>query len=287
VDEIHAVADDKRGAHLSLSLERLDALVGRPVPRIGLSATVTPIDTIAAYLSGAGRPLPHLVQIARRREFDLAIEVPPSEIAAVATHEFWDEIYDRLAALVREHRSTLLFVNTRRVAERVAHHLAARLGEDALAAHHGSLSRKTRLAAEQRLKAGELKVVVATASLELGIDVGTIDLVCQVASPRSISVAVQRIGRSGHWRGATPKARLFPATRDDLIECAALVLMIGRGELDHVIVPEAPLDILAQQIVAACAAADWREEDLFALVRRAYPYRDLPRADFDAVIEML
>ena len=287
VDEIHAVADDKRGSHLALSLERLDDLAGRPLPRIGLSATVTPIDVVAQFLVGAGRPSPHVVQIARRREFDLAIEVPRSELAAVASHEQWDELYDRVAHLVTQHRSTLVFVNTRRVAERVAHHLAARLGETAVAAHHGSLSRKTRLEAEQRLKNGELKVVVATASLELGIDVGTVDLVCQISSTRSISVAVQRIGRAGHWRGATPKARLFPATRDDLIECAALVLMIRRGELDHVIVPEAPLDILAQQVVAACAAAEWREDDLFALVRRAYPYRDLPRTDFDAVIEML
>ena len=287
VDEIHAVADDKRGSHLSLSLERLDALVGRPVPRIGLSATVTPIDVVAQFLVGAGRPAPHLVQIARRREFDLAIDVPASEITAVASHEQWEEIYNRLAHLVGQHRSTLVFVNTRRVAERVAHHLAARLGDAAVAAHHGSLSRKTRLEAEQRLKNGELKVVVATASLELGIDVGTIDLVCQISSPRSISVTVQRAGRSGHWRGATPKARLFPTTRDDLIECAALVLEINRGELDQVIVPDAPLDILAQQIVAACAASDWSEEELFALVRRAYPYRDLARPDFDAVVEML
>jgi ATP-dependent Lhr-like helicase len=196
VDEIHAVADDKRGSHLALSLERLDALAGRQIPRIGLSATVTPIDVIAQFLVGAGRKPPHLVLIDRRRQFDLGIEVPPSEIAAVATHEQWEEIYDRLAALVWVHRSTLIFVNTRRVAERVSHHLAPRLGAEAVAAHHGSLSRKTRLEAEQRLKNGELKVVVATASLELGIDVGTIDLVCQIASPRSIAVAVQRVGRA-------------------------------------------------------------------------------------------
>jgi ATP-dependent Lhr-like helicase len=188
---------------------------------------------------------------------------------------------------VREHRSTLVFVNTRRVAERVSHHLASRLGEDAVAAHHGSLSRKTRLVAEQRLKSGELKVVVATASLELGIDVGTIDLVCQIASPRSIAVAVQRIGRAGHWRGATPKARLFPTTRDDLVEQAALVLAVRRGELDHIIVPEAPLDILSQQIVAIVATGEWLEDDLFALVRRAYPYRNLARDDFDDVVEVL
>jgi ATP-dependent Lhr-like helicase len=287
VDEIHAVADDKRGAHLALSLERLDALVGRPVPRVGLSATVTPIDTISRFLVGATRPAPHLVQIARRRQFDLAIDVPPSEIAAVATHEFWDEIYDRLAALVRTHRSTLIFVNTRRVAERVSHHLASRLGPEAVAAHHGSLSRKIRLTAEQRLKSGDLQVVVATASLELGIDVGTIDLVCQIGSPRSIAVAVQRIGRAGHWRGAVPKARLFPTTRDDLVEQAALVLAIRRGELDHIIVPDAPLDILAQQIVATVATGEWLESDLFTLVRRAYPYRDLPLADFEETLEML
>ena len=287
VDEIHAVADDKRGAHLALSLERLDALVGRPVPRIGLSATVTPIDTIAGFLSGSGRPAPSLVLIDRRRQFDLAVEVPRSEIGPIATHELWEEVYDRLAVLVREHRSTLVFVNTRRVAERVAHHLAARLGPDAVAAHHGSLARATRLSAEQKLKAGELRVVVATASLELGIDVGTIDLVCQIGSTRSIAVAVQRIGRAGHWRGAVPKARFFPTTRDDLVECAALVLAAGRGELDRILVPDAPLDILAQQIVAACAAGDWQEDDLFDLVRRAYPYRDLTRVDFDAIVEML
>jgi len=287
VDEIHAVADDKRGSHLALSLERLDALVGRPVPRIGLSATVTPIETIGRFLSGAGRPSPHIVQVARRREFDLAIEVPRSEIGPIATHELWGEIYDRLARLVEMHHSTLVFVNTRRVAERIAHNLAERLGADLVAAHHGSLSRKARLQAEQRLKAGELRVLVATASLELGIDVGTIDLVCQIGSPRSIGVAVQRIGRAGHWRGAVPKARLFPSTRDDLLECAALVLSVRRGELDRIVVPDQPLDILAQQIVAACATGDWIVDDLFALVRRAYPYRDLPRADFDAVLEML
>ncbi|HEX5070412.1 MAG TPA: DEAD/DEAH box helicase, partial [Vicinamibacterales bacterium] len=287
VDEIHAVADDKRGAHLALSLERLDALVGRPIPRIGLSATVTPIETMAQFLVGAGRPAPHLVLVDRRRMFDLAVDVPRSELGPIATHELWGEIYDRLAALVREHRSTIVFTNTRRVAERVAHHLGERLGEDVVAAHHGSLSRQSRLAAEQKLKTGQLRVVVATASLELGIDVGTIDLVCQIGSTRSIAVAVQRIGRAGHWRGAVPKARIFPTTRDDLVECAALVLAVRRGQLDRIIVPEAPLDILAQQIVAACAAEDWQEDDLYSLVRRAYPYRQLPRDDFDDVVEML
>ena len=199
----------------------------------------------------------------------------------------WGEIYDRIAELALQHRSTLVFVNTRRLAERVAHHLGERLGKDAVAAHHGSLSRKLRLAAERKLKAGEVRVLVATASLELGIDIGTVDLVCQIGSPRSIAVALQRIGRAGHWRGAMPKGRIFATTRDELLECAALVRAVRRGELDRLIIPEAPLDVLAQQIVAACAAEDWREDDLFALVRRAYPYRDLPRADFDAMLTML
>ena len=287
VDEIHAVADDKRGAHLLLSLERLDALAGRALPRIGLSATQKPIGLMAEYFAGPARPVPVVVEIPGRRTLDLAVEVPPSELGPIATNELWDEVYDRLAALVREHRTTLVFVNTRRLSERVSHHLAERLGHDAVAAHHGSLARRTRLVAEQRLKAGELQVLVATASLELGIDIGTVDLVCQIGSPRSLAATVQRIGRAGHWRGAVPKGRLFATTRDELVECAALVLGLRRGELDRLIVPEAPLDILAQQIVAACAAEDWNEEALFDLVRRAYPYRDLPREDFEAVVEML
>ncbi len=287
VDEIHAVADDKRGAHLTLSLERLDALAGRPLPRIGLSATQKPIEVVGQFLVGSTRAAPVIVQIPGRRAFDLAVEVPPSELGPVATHELWDEVYDRLATLVGEHRSTLVFVNTRRLSERLAHHLAERLGHEAVAAHHGSLARRTRLLAEERLKAGELKVLVATASLELGIDIGTVDLVCQIGSPRSIAATVQRIGRAGHWRGATPKGRLFATTRDELIECAALVLAIRRGELDRLVVPEAPRDILAQQIVAACAADDWDEDALFALVRGAYPYRDLPREEFETIVEML
>ena len=287
VDEIHAVADDKRGAHLALSLERLDALAGRAVPRVGLSATQKPIDLVAKFLGGAGRDVPQIVQIAARRVLDLAVEVPEQELGPVASNEMWDEIYERIATLVREHRSTLVFVNTRRLAERVAHHLADRLGHDAVAAHHGSLARKTRLLAEQKLKNGELRVLVATASLELGIDIGSVDLVCQIGSPRAIATAIQRIGRAGHWRGAVPKGRIFATTRDELIECAALILAIRRGELDRLVIPAQPLDILAQQIVAACAAEDWDEDALFALVRRAYPYHDLPRDDFDDVVEML
>jgi ATP-dependent Lhr-like helicase len=287
VDEIHAVADDKRGAHLALSLERLDHLTGKRLTRIGLSATQKPIELLAHFLIGAGRPDPVIVQIGHRRELDLAIEVPGSKLGPVASNEMWDEIYDRLAALATQHRSTLVFVNTRRLAERMAHHLGERLGKDAVAAHHGSLSRKLRLVAERKLKAGEIRALVATASLELGIDIGSVDLVCQIGSPRSISVALQRIGRAGHWRGAIPKGRLFVTTRDDLLECAALVRAIRQGDLDRIAVPEAPLDILAQQIVAMCAAQDWQEEELFQAARRAYPYRDLAREDFDEIVAML
>ena len=287
VDEIHAVADDKRGAHLALSLERLDHLTGKRLPRIGLSATQKPIELVADFLTGTEHSAAHIVQIGHRRELDLAIEVPGSELGPVASNEMWDEIYDRIAALATQHRSTLVFVNTRRLSERMAHHLGERLGKEAVAAHHGSLSRKLRLNAERKLKAGEIRALVATASLELGIDIGSVDLVCQIGTPRSISAALQRIGRAGHWRGAVPKGRLFATTRDDLLECAALVRAIRQGDLDRVAVPEAPMDILAQQIVAMCAAEDWREDDLFESVRRAYPYRNLARADFDEIIEML
>jgi ATP-dependent Lhr-like helicase len=287
VDEIHAVADDKRGAHLALSLERLQQLTPQPPVRVGLSATQKPIEEVAHFLTGSGRADPVIVNIGHQRQLDLGVEVPGMPLGPVATNEMWDEVYDRIADLVRQHRSTLLFVNTRRLAERVAHHLAERLGEEAVAAHHGSLSRKLRLNAERKLKAGEVQVLVATASLELGIDIGFVDLVCHIGSPRAIAVALQRVGRSGHWRGAVPKGRIFPTTRDELIECAALVRAIRRGELDRLVIPEAPLDILAQQIVAMCAAEEWEEDALYSVLRRAYPYRDLPRVHFDAILEML
>ncbi|HEY6129887.1 MAG TPA: DEAD/DEAH box helicase [Candidatus Acidoferrum sp.] len=287
VDEIHAVADDKRGAHLALSLERLDHLTGTHVTRIGLSATQKPIELIAHFLAGSDRPDPVIVQIGHRRELDLSVEVPGSELGAVASNEMWGEIYDRLSVLASQHRSTLIFVNTRRLAERVAHHLGERLDKDAVAAHHGSLSRKLRLAAEKKLKNGEIRALVATASLELGIDIGNIDLVCQIGSPRSISVGLQRIGRAGHWRGAVPKGRIFATTRDELLECAALVRAIRQGDLDRIAIPESPMDILAQQIVAICAAEDWNEDQLFECVRHAYPYRDLTRADFEEIVQML
>jgi ATP-dependent Lhr-like helicase len=287
VDEIHAIADDKRGAHLALSLERLEALTERPPLRIGLSATQKPIEVVAHFLTGGGRPDPVIVQIGHQRHIDVAVEVPHSELGPVATHEMWDEIYDRVAELVRQHRSTLVFVNTRRLAERLAHHLAERLGNEAVATHHGSLARKLRLTAEKKLKAGEIQVLVATASLELGIDIGAVDLVCQIGSTRSISVAWQRIGRAGHWRGAIPKGRIFATTLDELIESAALVHAMHQGELDTLEIPDAPLDVMAQQAVALCACEDWKEDELFALVRRAYPYRKLQREEFDSIIEML
>src|SRR5581483_3056421 len=309
VDEIHAMADDKRGAHLALSLERLEAITYKSPVRIGLTATQKPIEEVAHFLTGNGRPAPAIVNIGHKRTLDVAIEVPGIPLGPIATNEMWDEIYDRIAELVRAHRSTLIFVNTRRLAERVAHNLIERLGEDAVAAHHGSLSRKLRLNAERRLKAGEVQALVATASLELGIDVGTIDLVCHISSPRSIAVMLQRIGRAGHWRGAIPKGRIFPTTRDELVETSALVHSIRQGELDRLIIPDAPLDILAQQIVATCVTsplkqpwpakelsngsdgladtAAWKEDELYSLVRRAYPYRELARSDFDDIVEIL
>src|SRR5262245_26908317 len=287
VDEIHAVADDKRGAHLSLSLERLDVLTGSRATRIGLSATQKPIETVAHFLTGNGRPDPVVVNIGHKRQMDLAIEVPGQELGPVASNELWDEVYDRICELVQQHRSTLVFVNTRRLAERVAFNLAERMGEAVVGAHHGSLARKLRLEAESKLKNGELKALVATASLELGIDIGHVDLAIHIGSPRSIAVALQRFGRSGHWRGAVPKGRFFPTTRDELLECAALVRSIHVGELDRLMIPVAPLDVLAQQIVAACSAEEWDEDELFAVVRRAYPYRELERKDYDDLLTML
>jgi len=287
VDEIHAVADDKRGAHLALSLERLERLCQTPPARIGLSATQKPIETVAHFLAGNGRPLPVIVNVGHRRQMDLAIEVPGLPLGAVASNDQWEDSYDRLAQLIREHRSTLIFVNTRKMAERLTLHLAERLGENAVATHHGSLSRKLRLQAERRLKAGEIQALVATASLELGIDIGSIDLVCLVSSPRSIAVGLQRIGRAGHWRGAIPKGRIFPTTRDELLECAALVKSINDGELDQILIPDAPLDVLAQQIVAMSTNEDWHEDELFSTVKRAGPYKTLEREQFCALLEML
>ncbi|WP_310056164.1 DEAD/DEAH box helicase [Agrilutibacter niabensis] len=323
VDEIHAVAASKRGSHLALSLERLEALCGRRLTRIGLSATQKPIDEVARFLVGAsnvtpsptcggglgrgpddiGGPAPlstsprcaeggaiadcEIIDIGYAKQRDLALEVPPTPLQAVMSNDQWEQVYTRLAELVEQHSTTLVFVNTRRMAERAARHLGERLGKEHVAAHHGSLAKELRLDAEQRLKSGQLKVLVATASLELGIDIGDVDLVCQLGSPRAIAAFLQRVGRSGHHVGGVPKGRLFPSSRDDLAECAALLDCVRRGELDALVMPRAPLDVLAQQIVAEVAAREWEEDALYDWFRRAWPYAQLERKDFDAVVKML
>ncbi len=292
VDEIHAVAPNKRGAHLALSLERLAALCGDRLQRIGLSATQNPIRTVANFLAGAstdGRPAAEVATIdaGHQRRRDLSLEVPGSPLEAVMSNDVWTEVYARLTELIAEHRTTLVFVNTRRMAERIARELTQRLGEDAVTAHHGSMAKELRLSAEQRLKRGELKALVATASLELGIDIGDVNLVCQIGSPRSIATFLQRVGRSGHAIGATPKGRMFPLSRDDLAECVALIDSVRRGELDRLTLPDRPLDVVAQQIVAEVAAQDWPETELYDRLRRAWPFRSLAREDFDAIARML
>src|SRR5258706_966072 len=285
VDEIHALVRDKRGSHLALSLERLEALTAGPLQRIGLSATQKPLDEVGRFLVGAGRECA-LVDAGTFRELDLSIEVPPSPLSTVCSHEQWAEIYARIAELVREHRTTLVFVNTRKMAERIAGQLTRLLGEEAVTSHHGSLSRERRLDAEDRLKAGKLRALVATASLELGIDIGDVDLVIQVGATRSIATFLQRVGRSGHALRKVPKGRLFPLTLDELVEGAALLRCVRGSVLDRTPMPPRPLDILAQQVVAASVSESWDEGALFALVRRAHPYRDLTREDFDAVVAL-
>src|SRR5881296_3274288 len=280
VDEIHAVIGTRRGAHLALTLERLQHVASAPLHRVGLSATQNPIEDVAKYLVGCGTGFsPSIIDEGHRRAMDLALEIPRSPLETVMSHEVWTEYYDRLTELIAQHRTTLVFVNTRRMAERVARHLSERLGDEVVTAHHGSLSKEKRLDAEGRLKSGHLKALVATASLELGIDIGHVDLVCQVGSPNRIATFLQRVGRSGHTVSGTPKGRLFPVSRDDLVECAALLRMIRRGELDAIVPHDAPLDVLAQQIVAETACRPYTEDELFALVRRAWPYRDLARHD--------
>ena len=295
VDEIHAVIGTRRGAHLALTLERLEELCAaqpgspRPLQRIGLSATQKPIDEVARYLVGTGddRGGCAIINEGHRREIDLAVEIPQSPLDAVMSHEVWEEYYDRLAALIAEHRTTLVFVNTRRMAERVARHLSERIGEDAVTAHHGSLSKDRRFDAEHRLKSGALKALVATASLELGIDIGHVDLVCQIGSPHRIATLLQRVGRSGHTISGRPKGRMLPVSLDDLVECVALLRASRLGDLDCIVTHDAPLDVLAQQIIAETSCHAYGEDELHALVRRAWPYRDLARADFDAVVSMV
>jgi ATP-dependent helicase Lhr and Lhr-like helicase len=287
IDEIHAVAGNKRGAHLALSIERLQALSRASLTRVGLSATQQPIAEVARFLTGAREVNCTIVDSGHIRSRDLGLEIPPAPLEAVMSGEVWNSVYDRLAGLILEHRTTLVFVNTRRMVERIARHLSQRLGEEHVAAHHGSLSKERRLHAEQRLKRGELKVLVATASLELGIDIGDVDLVCQLGSTRSINAFLQRVGRAGHSVGGTSKGRLFPLSRDELVECAALLDAVRRGELDRLNIPENALDVLAQQITAEVAAREWPEEQLFELVRAAYPYRNLRREEFAECVSML
>jgi ATP-dependent Lhr-like helicase len=286
VDEIHAVARDKRGAHLALTLERLEALADERPARVGLSATQRPIETVGKLLVG-DRELPAIVDAGHQRALDLALELPDSELEAVASGEQMSEVLDRIAELVTEHRTTIVFVNTRRLAERLAHNLGERLGDDVVAAHHGSLSKERRHRVETRLRAGDLKALVATASLELGIDIGPVELVCQIGSPRSIATFLQRVGRSNHSRAGTPKGRLYPQTRDELVECAALLAAVRAGRLDTLQLPRLPLDILAQQIVAEAAAAEWNTDELYTTLRRAAPYHDLTREQFDDVLRLV
>ncbi|HBN77865.1 MAG TPA: DEAD/DEAH box helicase, partial [Planctomycetaceae bacterium] len=329
IDEIHAMLPDKRGAHLALSLERLESICERPLQRIGLSATQKPIELVADFLLGTrDRSTPlrsvdweidankvseekqkrlfknnsdeteripdssqartlEIINIGHARDLDLGIEIPPSPLSAICSHEQWAEVNARVIELVNSHRSTLIFVNTRRMAERVSHQLTELLGEDQVSSHHGSLSADIRLDTEQRLKTGQLKAVVATASLELGIDVGYIDLVIQLGSPDGISKFLQRIGRSGHALGLTPKGRLFALTRDELVECMGLIRAVRSGRLDVICCRSAPLDVLAQQLVAEVAATEWETDNLFELFRRAWPYQKLERKDFDDVVEYL
>jgi len=325
VDEIHALVDDKRGSHLSLSIERLEALAGKKLVRIGLSATQKPIEQVADFLtgtnqsviaseakqspgsknnartpspSGEGRgevgttgrlhqPSCTIVNTGHSRKLDIALELPRSALTAIMPNEVWVEMYDRIEQLIKEHKTTLIFVNTRRLAERMAHNLTDRLGEEVVTAHHGSMSKDHRFDAEQRLKSGSLKCLVATASLELGIDIGSVDLVCQIGSPRSIATFLQRVGRAGHSVKGTPKGRLFPISLDDLLECSALLDSVRRGELDKIVMPEKPLDILAQQLVAEVACREYKTDELFQLVKKAFPYSALERREFDEVIKML
>jgi ATP-dependent helicase Lhr and Lhr-like helicase len=305
LDEIHAVVGDKRGSHLALSIERLENLVhqhsignrqsaiGNSLIRIGLSATQRPIEEVARFLVGTrnldANNIPNctIIDTGHARKLDLAIELPESPLSAVMSGEVWDEVYDRLTQLIRQHKTTLVFVNTRRLAERVARHLGERIGDENIAAHHGSLAREQRLMAEQRLKSGELSALVATASLELGIDIGDVNLVCQLGSTRSIASFLQRVGRSNHTVAGFPKGRIFPLSRDELVECTAIIDSVRRGELDRLDIPERPLDILAQQIVACVAAEEWGEDELFTMILDAYPYRNLEREQFDSIVRML
>ena len=288
VDEIHALAASKRGSHFALSCERLDHLVaghGGRLQRIGLSATQRPIEGTARLLAGSARPC-SIVDTGHRRELDLALEVPGAPLDVICSGEVWTEVFARMQALIETHRTTLVFANTRKMAERVAARLGERLGKEQVTSHHGSLSKARRLDAEQRLKRGELKALVATSSLELGIDIGDVDLVLQIGPTPSIAAFLQRAGRAGHSLRQTPKARLFPLTREELVACTAVLFAVRQGQLDVTHQPAHPLDILAQQVVAACCDETFVEDDLFALCTAAAPFAELPRERFDAVLTL-
>ena len=241
---------------------------------------------MARFLVGGGRRRRRramrldcvIVDSGHVRGRDLALVLPDAPLEAIMSNEVWENLYDQLARLIRQHRTTLIFANTRRMVERVTRHLSERIGEQHIAAHHGSLAREQRLDAEQRLKGGTLRALVATASLELGIDIGEVELVCQLGTPRSISTLLQRVGRANHAVRGVPKGRLFPLSRDDLVECTALLDAVRAGELDALSIPPQPLDVLSQQLVAEVSAREYGEDELYALVRRAWPYRALARA---------
>jgi len=288
IDEIHALVGNKRGTHLSLSMERLERLTNKPLTRIGLSATQKPIERVAAFLTGNDKKRNcEIINVGHQRKLTLSLEVPRSPLAPIMANEVWEEVYERLEVLINDHKTTIIFVNTRRLAERMAHNLSNRLGEDHVTAHHGSMSKDHRLEAEERLKSGNLKALVATASLELGIDIGAVDLVCQIGSPRAIATFLQRVGRSGHTVHGTPKGILFPLSRDELVESVSILDAVRRHELDEIFIPEKPLDILAQQIIAEVANEEYSENSLYNLIIKAYPYRSLKKSEFDQVLTML
>lgn len=286
VDEIHALARDKRGSHLSLSLERLERLCPK-IQRIGLSATQKPVETVAKLLVGVDRPCA-IVDAGHLRQLDLDIVIPDSPLSAVCSHEQWGEIYRKMSELILAHRTTLIFTNTRKLAERLSARLSSELGADKVGCHHGSLSKEIRQKAEKDLKEGKLVALVATASLELGIDIGDVDLVLQIGNIRSIATLLQRVGRAGHGVERIPKGRIFPLTLDESIEAIAALRAIRSGILDRTPEPHLALDILAQQIVAeaVCAPSEQGivEEDLFHSFRRAWPFRNLSREDFESTL---
>lgn len=287
VDEIHAVVGNKRGVHLSLSLERLENLVTNSLTRIGLSATQKPIEKVAEFLFGAKSTGYNIIDTGHKRELDLDLILPYTPLDSIMSNEVWTEIHGRLTELINSHKTTLIFVNNRRLAERLTHQLSLIVGKDKVTSHHGSMSKEHRELAEKKLKEGLLKALVATSSLELGIDIGSVDLVCQISSPRSISAFLQRVGRSGHSVNGLPKGRLFPLTRNDLLECVAILFAVKKGEIDNIIIPEKPLDVLTQQIVAEVSCKEYDKDELYNVIHKSYPYRNLEYAEYESIIKML